>query len=75
MLDEATMSEEDRARIKENRKYYANKQGRYLKSWDNVPEIDGVCKQAMRRSSPRSPTMTSATPQEVGLWFLPFATP
>jgi len=32
VLDEATMSEEYRARIKENRKYYANKQGRYLKS-------------------------------------------
>lgn len=31
VLDQATMSDEYRDRIKENRKYYANKQGRYLK--------------------------------------------
>lgn len=40
VLDEATMSEEYRERIKENRKYYANKQGWCLELHSDRLEID-----------------------------------
>lgn len=69
LLDEATMSDEYRARIMENRKYYADKNGMlYPLSSSRLPLSDNRRVQATLPSSQTFPTTIMAIPLGAGLW-------
>ena len=75
VVDEATMSEEYRARIKENRMYYASKQGAYRQAVLDALKVDCRFKQVMLPSFQTSASMILVILQGVGLWCRAFATP
>ena len=76
LLDEATMSDEYRARIMENRKYYAEKNGmldtaiRLRLSWSDNGHL-----QDMPPSSQMFQTTIMAIHHGAGLWCLPYGMP
>lgn len=71
LLDEATMSDEYRARIMENRRYYADKHGMvYTAFGPRLPRTDNWPLQDMLPSSQMFQTMTMAIPPGAGLWCL-----
>ena len=73
LLDDATMSDEYRERIMENRRYYASKQGRN-KSIQSLSDANEGFGQATARSFHKSVNMTLAIPQEAGLWYQVYGT-
>ena len=71
LLDEATMSDEYRARIMENRRYYADKHGMlYTALHPRLRGTDNRCLQDMLPSSQMFQIMNMAIPPEAGLWYL-----
>ena len=71
LLDEATMSDEYRARIMENRRYYADKHGvLYTALHPRLLATDNRCLQDILPSSQMFQTMIMAIPLGAGLWCL-----
>lgn len=68
LLDEATMSDEYRARIMENRKYYADKNGMRTVFHSILPCSDNRRLQDIPPSSLMLQTTIMAVPLGAGLW-------
>lgn len=76
LLDEATMSDEYRARIMENRKYYADKHGMLCIGYGSKQLLsDDRCLQVTLPSSQMFQTTTMAIPPGAGLWSLLYGMP
>ena len=75
VLDEATMSNEYKERIKENRSYYAKKQGMCFESRMTTKVSDKRREQATPLSSQKSPTTILAPLQGAGQWYQRCDTP
>lgn len=76
LLDEATMSDEYRARIMENRKYYADKNGMlHIVPRSRLALSDIQLLEVTLPFSRMFQTMTMAIPLGAGLWCLPCGMP
>lgn len=75
LLDEATMSDEYRARIMENRKHYADKNGMRTAFHSMLPRSDNRHLQDIPPSSLMLQTTIMAVPPGAGLWCLLYAMP